>query len=295
MNLDTGLIQPRNARNNTATQKGNEKERHQESRTRSTIRVRAQQRLQAKSNEVSSPMNQSTMKSYIPRKDEEKPVICVDSREAANRNGRKIVDEMEQLGAEVKIMKLDFGDYMVGEDVAIERKTVFDLASTLTQRFLFDQIFKMREAYPKAFVIVEGYMGILRRFRRITPESMNGALFALAQNGIPLVPTIDYKDTALFLVVGAKQLANEAKIPAIIRHRTKTESTSEQQLYLVAGLPHVGPVLSNNLLRYFGTPRRVLRATQEELTEVTDIGPKIAQDIMTVLDTPYRVEESAER
>jgi len=239
-------------------------------------------------------MNQSSMKSYIPKKNEEKPVVCVDSREAANRNGRKIVDEMEQLGAEVNVTKLDFGDYMVGEDVTIERKTIFDLASTLTQRFLFDQIFKMREAYPKAFVIVEGYMGILRRFRRITPESINGALFALAQNGVPMVPTIDYKDTALFLVVGAKQLAKEDRIPAIIRHRTKTESISEQQLYLVAGLPHVGPVLSNNLLRYFGMPRRVLRATQQELMEVADIGPKIAQDIMTVLDTPYLLEDGRE-
>ncbi len=238
-------------------------------------------------------MNQSTIGSHSPTKDEGKPIVCVDSREATNRNGRKIVDEMKQLGAEVQVMKLDFGDYVVGEDVAIERKTIFDLAGTLTQRFLFDQIFKMREVYPKSFVIVEGYMGILRRFRRITPESMNGALFALAQNGVPLIPTIDYKDTALLLVIGAKQLTKEARIPAVIRHRMKTESTSEQQLFLIAGLPHVGPVLSNNLLRYFGTPRRVLRATQEELMEVTDIGPKIAQDIMTVLDTPYKVEEES--
>ena len=230
------------------------------------------------------------MKRYLPKEDEENPVVYVDSREASNRNGRKIVDEMKQLGAEVNVTKLDFGDYLVGEDVAVERKTIFDLASTLTQRFLFDQIFKMREVYPKALVIIEGYMGVLRKFRRVTPEAMNGALFALAQNGVPLVPTIDYKDTALFLVVGSKQLAREARIPATIRHRIKTESISEQQLYLVAGLPHVGPVLANNLLKYFGTPRRVLHATKEELVEVTDIGPKIAQDIVTVLETPYMLE-----
>jgi len=235
-------------------------------------------------------MNQSTMKPYLPKKDEEKPVVYVDSREASNRNGQKIVNEMKQLGAEVTVSKLDFGDYMVGEDIAVERKTIFDLASTLTQRFLFDQIFKMREVYPKGLVIIEGYMGLLRKFRRITPEAMNGALFALAQNGVPLVPTIDYKDTALFLVVASKQLAKEARIPATIRHRTKTESTPEQQLYLMAGLPHVGPVLANSLLKYFGTPRRVLHATTEELMEVSDIGPKIAQDILTVLETPYNLE-----
>jgi Fanconi anemia group M protein len=203
--------------------------------------------------------------------------------------------ELESLGAEVSVVKLDFGDYMVGEDVAIERKTVFDLAGTLTQRFLFDQIFSMREAYPRSMMIIEGYMGVLRKFRRITPESLNGALFALAQNGVPLVPTIDHKDTALFLVVASKQLAKASKTSPIIRHRNKAESTCDKQRFLIAGLPHVGPVLAEGLLRFFGTPRRIFDAEKDELMTVKDIGPKTAEEIMGVLDTPFipEIEEKA--
>ena len=221
-------------------------------------------------------------------------MVCVDSREAASRNGKKIVQELDKLGAEVSVVKLDFGDYMVGEDVAIERKTVFDLASTLTQRFLFDQIFKMRETYPRSLVVIEGYMGILRKFRRISPESLNGALFALAQNGVPIVPTIDYKDTAVFLVVASKQLAKGAKTTPLIRHRVKTETIAERQLFLVAGLPHVGPVLADGLLRFFSTPKRVFEASREELMAVRDVGPKTAEDIVEVLETRY-VPESEEK
>ena len=128
---------------------------------------------------------------YFPREGNGKPTIYVDSREAANRAGKKIVAMMNELGADVITRKLDFGDYLIGEKVAVERKTVFDLAGTLTQRFLFDQIYKMKEAYPASVLLIEGYMGVLRRFRRISPESLNGALFALAQSSIPIVPTID--------------------------------------------------------------------------------------------------------
>lgn len=221
-------------------------------------------------------------------------MVCIDSREAVSRNGKKIVQELEKLGAEVSILKLDFGDYMIGEDIAIERKTVFDLAGTLTQRFLFDQIFKMRENYPRSLVIIEGYMGVLRKFRRISPESLNGALFALAQNGVPLVPTIDYKDTAVFLVVASKQLAKGAKVRPIIRRRVKTETMAEKQLFLVTGLPNVGPVLADGLLRFFNTPKKAFEAGKEELMAVNGIGPKTAEEIVKVLETEYAPESEDE-
>lgn len=232
------------------------------------------------------------MFSYLPKKGGERPRICVDSREAANRNGKRIAALLDELGAETTVTKLDFGDYLIGEDVAVERKTIFDLANTLTQRFLFDQIFKMKEAYPRSIVLIEGYMGLLRKFRRISPESLSGALFALAQANIPLIPTIDYKDTATFLVTSAKQLSKNEKTLPTIRHRVKTESLREQQLFVVAGLPNVGPVLGENLLSHFKTVRAVFCATREEFMEVKGIGPQRADAVAKVLDTPY--EDAAE-
>ncbi|MDQ1278901.1 MAG: excision repair protein [Thermoproteota archaeon] len=231
---------------------------------------------------------------YFPREGNGKPTIYIDSREAANRTGKKIVELLNELGADVITRKLDFGDYLIGENVAVERKTVFDLVGTLTQRFLFDQIYKMKEAYPASIVLLEGYMGVLRRFRRISPESLNGALFAIAQSSIPIVPTIDYKDTATFLVVAAKQLLKNEKGRMVIRHRVKAKKLGDLQLFAVAGLPHVGPALAENLLKHFKTPRRVFTASEEELTQADGIGPQIAKDIIEVLDTPFKVEDEKE-
>lgn len=241
-------------------------------------------------------IDQSTMFTFLPKQSSEKPRIFVDSREASNRNGKKIVNLLEELGAETVVMKLDFGDYLIGTDVAIERKTVFDLANTLTQRFLFDQIFKMKEAYPRSVVLIEGYMGLLRKFRQISPESLSGALFTLTQNSIPLVPTIDYQDTATFIMTSAKQLLKSERSALIIRHKSKKKNVMEQELFVVAGLPHIGPKLGKNLLKYFKTLRAVFASSREELIEVKGIGPLIVEDIMKVLDTPYKddAEDSIE-
>jgi ERCC4-type nuclease len=230
---------------------------------------------------------QQSITIYFPEKGTDKPTIYVDSREASNSTGKKIVEKLNELGAEVTTQKLDFGDYIIGEEVAVERKTVFDLAGTLTQRFLFDQIFKMREAYPKSILIVEGYMGVLRKFRRITSESLNGALFAIAKGNIPIIPTIDHKDTATFLVVAAKQLLKDKGGNLVIRHRIKVKTVSDLQLYAITGLPHVGPVLAEKLLKHFGTVRRVFSASKEELMEIDGIGSQIAKDVVETLDAQY--------
>lgn len=232
-------------------------------------------------------IDQITMSSYLRKKNSEKPKIYVDSREASNRNGKRIISLIDELGAETVVTKLDFGDYLLGENIAIERKTVSDLANTLTQRFLFDQIFKMKKAYPRSIVLIEGYMGLLRKFRRISPESLSGALFTLTQANIPLVPTIDYRDTATFLVTSAKQLLKNGSAPPVIRHKIKTENIKEQQLFVVAGLPHIGPILGENLLRYFKTVRAVFSSPKEELMEVRGIGSQIVEGMMKILDTPY--------
>lgn len=232
---------------------------------------------------------------FFPEEARKRPYIYVDSREASTKNGKKIVKIINELDAKVIIRKLDFGDFLVGEDVAVERKTIHDLASTLTQRFLFDQIFKMKDAYPKSILLIEGYMGVLRKFRRITPESLNGALFAIVQANIPIVPTIDYQDTATFLVTAAKQLLKEGKEKPVIRHRPKAKNLKEKQVYAVTGLPHVGPILAVNMLKQLGSVRKVFGASKEEFRAVNGVGSLIASGIIELLEAPYTEEDKSEK
>jgi ERCC4-type nuclease len=225
--------------------------------------------------------------SFLPNKGEKRPRIYVDSREAATKNGKNIIEILSRRGSEVIIRKLNVGDFLLGNDVAVERKTIHDLAGTLTQRFLFDQLFRMKEAYPRSILLLEGHMGVLRKFRKITPEALHGALFALVQGNVPVVPTIDYKDTAIFLVTAAKQLLKEGQDNAVIRHRLKTKNLRARQLYAVTGLPHVGPALAERMLRKHGTVRKVFCASKEEFLQIDGVGSLITSRILEILDAPY--------
>ncbi|RLE79648.1 MAG: hypothetical protein DRJ51_07330, partial [Thermoprotei archaeon] len=71
-----------------------------------------------------------------------RPRIIVDSREASL--ARDIVLSLRSLGAIVEVKPLTAGDYIVSEDIGVERKTVNDFVSTLTRRDLFEQVLALK-------------------------------------------------------------------------------------------------------------------------------------------------------
>ncbi|MEM2119377.1 MAG: ERCC4 domain-containing protein, partial [Candidatus Bathyarchaeia archaeon] len=134
---------------------------------------------------------------------EERPTIIVDGREA--NTATKIVKGLLERGVEVKTETLEKGDYILSDVCAVERKTVQDFVYTLTRRYLFEQLFKLKEVYPKSLILLEGYLPIIYKYSRIQPASVWGAMFNLARNGVAIVNTTSYKETVDFLYVAARQ------------------------------------------------------------------------------------------
>ena len=92
-------------------------------------------------------------------------------------------------------------------------------------------------------------MEFLRKFRRITPESLNRALLALVQGNISFVQTLDYNDTYIVLVTAAKQLLKNSQENVEIRHRPKMNKIKNDRLYAVTGLPCVDQIFTENMLK----------------------------------------------
>ena len=137
------------------------------------------------------------------KKKGDEPTIIVDSREASS--AEKIVKGLVERGVNVKTELLEKGDYIILDQCAVERKTVNDFVYTLTRRYLFEQLFGLKEAYPKALIVIEGYLPIIYKSSSISPSAVWGAMFNLAKNGISLVNTASYKETIDFLYVAARQ------------------------------------------------------------------------------------------
>src|SRR5512138_516629 len=116
---------------------------------------------------------------------DEEPTIIVDCREA--NSASKIIKGLTELGVNIKTDTLEKGDYILSDQCAVERKTVNDFVYTLTRRYLFEQLFRLKDVYPKSLIVLEGYLPIIYKFSSINPASVWGAMFNLAKNGVAIV------------------------------------------------------------------------------------------------------------
>ncbi|MDH5448014.1 MAG: hypothetical protein OEY24_06650 [Candidatus Bathyarchaeota archaeon] len=219
-------------------------------------------------------------------KKEPQPTIIVDNHEASSAS--KIVKGLVERGAAVKTHPLSKGDYILSDRCAVERKTVHDFVYTLTRRYLFDQLFGLKELYPTAIVLLEGYLPIIYKFTRINPSAVWGAMFALAKQGIALVHTTNYKGTVDFLYTAAKQEQIVEKRIPVVHAAKKTATLADAQLYLVASLPNIGHEKALAILESYQTPINALINVDGWAKEVHGLGPVISKKVKKVLNTPFK-------
>ncbi len=214
-------------------------------------------------------------------------VIYVDSREMKS----EVVKRLYEMGVAVRVQNLDVGDYVLSDRVAVERKTVDDFVDSIISRNIFDQLLRLKKAYLKPILIIEGD-GI---YKRLNPNAIRGALATIAVDfGIPIIQTANAEETAEILALIARR-EQEGKDRDVSPHVGKTKKTlKEQQEYVVSAISDIGPVLARNLLEYFQTIERIATASEEELMKVPKIGRKIARKIRTLMTTPYSEADKVE-
>ena len=218
--------------------------------------------------------------------------IVADEREKASG----VPDELSRMGVRVYFSTLPVGDYVVSPEVAVERKSVKDLVSSVYDSRLFYQAARISKAYSKPFLLVEGDSKEVEKLAR-NMKSFYGAIANVSiAYGLRVIYTANSHETALALAeilnqARAKPLASmPSEVPS------KAKAIPQQQLYLVASIPGVGRRLAEKLLSKYGTPRRVMSLTAGELAMTQGIGWKRAEKIKAVLDTKFsRYKEPGEQ
>jgi len=220
------------------------------------------------------------------KKNEKEPTIIVDSREASTAG--KIVKGLLERGVKVKTKALEKGDYILSDQCAVERKTVTDFVYTLTRRYLFEQLFSLKEVYPKSLILLEGYLPIIYKFSHIQPAAIWGAMFNLAKNGIALVNTSSYKESIDFLYVAARQEQILEKRTPTVHAFKKTETLSDSQVFLIASLPNIGREKATAILKSYQTPMNAFINVDGWSKDVHGLGPVISKRVKEVLNAPYK-------
>ncbi len=209
-----------------------------------------------------------------------KPTVYADHRE---RNSSVL--PLLKKEAIVILRNLEVGDYVLSEDVGVERKTAADFVSSIIDGRLFDQVKRLKEAYPKPLVIIEGdpyYLG------RVHENAIRGALsHVILDQGVPVYFSRNEADTAKTLALIARREQEENARPVRARPGKKAVTIRDYQRMIVESLPMVGPKLADQLLKKFGSVQKVFNARADELMQVPGLGKKKAEEIRRVITERY--------
>ena len=209
--------------------------------------------------------------------------LVIDSNEPED-----ISEKLRGLGVEFEVKKIAPGDYVLGP-IGIERKTLTDFFSSMIKKRLFEQVQRLRDAYPQPLLILEGDLAEISTFKH--PQSILGALLALeTTERVPVLTTADKDQTALLLSVLWKRQEKGAAEYGL-RHKRKELTLDQRQRFLVEGLPSVGETLARSLLEHFGTVQAVFNASEEDLKKVAKIGDVKAADIVKLVRAKYEGEQ----
>ena len=225
---------------------------------------------------------------YVPKeeKKEEKILIFADMREQG-----PIIENLFSLGANVKIGALKAGDFILSEDVGVERKIISDFVTSLVDGRLFEQAKKIRESFSKAILILEGNFSEIFSVRQVSPAAIWGAFASLVLDfNMNLLFSENPQQTAELLLAIAKREQLEKKKEFSARTDIKPKTFVDMQQFFVEGLPAVGPTLARNLLKHFGSPKAIANASLEELQKVEGLGEKKAEMIKKILEMGWKTD-----
>lgn len=203
--------------------------------------------------------------------------VVADDREDGSEVPAKL---SEQDDVHLTVDRLSLGDYLVDDWLRIERKTLPDLAVSIADGRLFRQASRLVSASTRAVVVLEGTARDLANtdMRR---EAIQGALITLTLKlDLSLLRSKTPSETARLIGYAARQMRRDrhGTVPRVPGGARPTEK-KKTQLYVLQGLPNVGPARAQRLLEQFGSIEKVVTAPAEALTEVEGIGPKTAQSV----------------
>ncbi|MFW9846633.1 MAG: ERCC4 domain-containing protein [Candidatus Thorarchaeota archaeon] len=252
------------------------------------------------------------------------PEVVIDVHETGGKamnSVKHLMSMLEKNEIAYTVQKLEIGDVLGPDGVAIERKTVSDLVNTLkgsasgVPRFT-----KQMEAlleYERPYLLIENILAIRRdpmkgcvyvpfktkpskgkpfvitmeRISYIHPSSLDALIESVQEQGIEVVSGFNALHSAglLYGLVADQEgdkKGKEKRLP-VIRTRKGLDSVSDEQEFFVAGFPGINVVRARSLLKEFGSPHEIVTRT-DEWAKLPGIGPKTVESAKKLLYSDYK-------
>ncbi|HEY2944305.1 MAG TPA: ERCC4 domain-containing protein [Vicinamibacteria bacterium] len=201
--------------------------------------------------------------------------ILADHREGSSDLHRLLAVNPEVLLVEAT---LSSADYSIGRHTGVERKTAEDFARSLIDGRLFPQTSALRRRYRRPLMVLEA-LPPLRAVQGVSAAALRGALLSVtAVFGVPVVYSSGPEETA-DLIVAIGRLSQRPFSDGYVRPGYRPRGWRKRALYILQGLPGVGPCRSARLLSEFGSVEAVVAADASRLAQVVGVGRGIARRI----------------
>jgi DNA excision repair protein ERCC-4 len=201
--------------------------------------------------------------------------IVADDREKA---GGVIGVLRGRIDVAVEVRRLEVGDFLVEDLVIVERKTLRDFAASVIDARLFRQSAAMATGARRAVLILEGASTTAGALG-LSRDALQGALITTGVfYGIAVLRTHDVAETGRVLVYLGRQARHFAS-GALPRPGGRPRGRRARQLFVLQGLPGVGPDRAARLLDHFGSIENVAKASAQELAALEGIGDATAKKI----------------
>ena len=117
------------------------------------------------------------------------------------------------------------------------------------------------------------------RSREFRGRPLRGALVSVSVCfGVPVLRSTDASDSAALIATAARQLFDPLDIP-YVRPAWRPRGWRRRALYILQGLPQIGPRRARVLLERFGSVAAAVTAEASALADVAGIGDTVAGSI----------------
>lgn len=222
--------------------------------------------------------------------------IQISSNENVNKDlTRKIMSYYDPDDIEIK--KLDVGDYIKGRCAIEVKLTAADFFKSLqkepgaTVPRILRQVNDLKQ-YERPHIIVGSTLPeIIFESRRWNSEthwnldSLVGYIASIeSRYGVPIKLWGNIKLD--YYIYSLLEKSNDGKVSIINPLRAHATSSQEQEA-MISSIKDIGHETSINLLTYFGSVANIINATEQQLREVNEVGPKTAHKINEIVHRRY--------
>jgi|SRR3989338_7398192 len=163
---------------------------------------------------------------------------------------------------EIEFKPLQVADYIIN-NIAIERKTLSDLKSSIINKRIMSQLIELKQ-FPKHFLLIEGPQESLYA-PPLHENAIRGFLLSVILNHqVPIIFTKDAKDSANYLYLLSKKQNNS---PPSLRQKIPL-SEKDQLQFILEGFPNIGPVKAKALINKFKSLKNIISSPFQSLQEI---------------------------